>query len=112
MSLESDEEGAQSEIESDQEEAEYSRKMKDSLDMSDGDSDGEDEKEISKQSSAQRRKPGNKKPMRVAVVQNTTDENMVNDSMIVDRESSAIVSPARQDTKADLDDKGNNYYGK
>ena len=100
LSLESDEEGAQGESESDQEEAEYSRKKKDLLDT-DSDSEGEGQKAKSRKGSAT-----------VAVVEKNVDENTVNDSMIVDRESSAIVSPARQDVSMVVDDKRNNYFGK
>ena len=53
-----------------------------------------------------------KKSATVAVVEKNAEESMVGDSMMVDRESSAIVSPARQDTSLLIDDKGNNYYGK
>ena len=110
LSLESDEEGAQGENESDQEEAEYSRKKKDLLDT-DSDSEGEAKEALAKQSSGQKAK-SRKGSATVAVVEKNVDENTVNDSMIVDRESSAIVSPARQDVSMVVDDKRNNYFGK
>lgn len=114
LSMESDEgEQQESEGESEhegEEEAAYSSK-KEMLDDDEG-SGSEEEVEAPKKP---RQKP-RKKAAKVAVVEKNADESMVGDSMMmVDREDSAVVSPARgahQDMSMLIDDRGNNYYGK
>ena len=108
LSMESDEgEQQESEAESDheEEEAAYSG-TKEMLD--DEMSGSEEEMEAPKKP----KKRQSKKSATVAVVEKNAEESMVGDSRMVDRESSASVSPARQDTSLLIDDKGNNYYGK